>query len=193
MRTTTHQLGSQRGLLDFVVPRLTFVTNVGIVVAVAAIGGLAVLGLNANNNDNDSTMPASNEGQQHPINQTQQNEDRIAALLGNDPDRVNDPQWRQTAQDIIRTENMDNALLVIHSDTSWSAVVQGSDFVQETIDGSGSRSIEVKCERNGIFSNVIQKGTESGVLNVYMAKDEQIVKQGNTAADYGVVSLSGTC
>jgi hypothetical protein len=33
--------------------------QVGIVVAVAAIGGLAVLGLNANNNDNDSTMPAT--------------------------------------------------------------------------------------------------------------------------------------
>jgi hypothetical protein len=88
---------------------------------------------------------------------------------------------------------MDNALLVIHSDTSWSAVVQGSDFVQETIDGSGSRSIEVKCERNGIFPHVIQKDTESGVLNVYMAKDGQIVKQDNTAADYGVISLSGAC
>jgi uncharacterized membrane protein YvbJ len=51
------------------------------------------------------------------VNPAQQTEDRIARLLGNDPNRINDPQWRQVATDILRTENMDNALLVIHSNT----------------------------------------------------------------------------
>jgi hypothetical protein len=88
---------------------------------------------------------------------------------------------------------MSDGLLVIHSDTSWSAVVQGSDFVQESVDGSGSRAIEVKCDLGGIFSHVVQKGTEEGALNVYMAKGGHIIKQGSTSADYGVVSVAGTC
>jgi hypothetical protein len=48
------------------------------------------------------------------------------------------PQWRQVAMDIIRTENMDNALLVIHSDTGWSAVVEDSELVQESVDRFGN-------------------------------------------------------
>lgn len=166
---------------------------VGIIVVVVLIGGLAAIGLNAKKSDDGATSPASNNNNEKQKGSSQQNEDRIAALLGNDPDRINNPGWRQTAQDIIRTENMDNALLVINSDTSWSEVVQGSDFVQETVGGTGSRSIDVKCGSGGIFSHVIQKGTEDGALNVYMAKDGHIIKQGSTAAEYGVVSLSGTC
>jgi hypothetical protein len=158
---------------------------IGIIVAVAVVAALVAMGINANSG---STTPASIEG-----NQTQQNEDRIAAMLGNDPNRVNDPGWRQTATDILSTEHMDKALLVIHSDTSWSAVVQGSDFVQETVDGSGNRAIEVECEPNGIFSHVVQKGTVTGVIDVYMAQDGRIIKQGGTAAEYGVVSVAGNC
>jgi hypothetical protein len=164
---------------------------IGVVVAVAILVGLYVLGLSAGSNNANSPTTTSNEGQ--PVNRTQQNEDRIAALLGNDPERMSDSQWRQTALDIIRTEKMDNALLVIHSDTSWSAVVSGSDFVQETVDSFGPKAIEVKCDPGGIFSHVVQKSTDTGVLNLYMAQDGKIIKQGNTAADYGVVSVAGNC
>jgi len=94
-------------------------------------------------------------------NQTQQTEDTIATLLGNEPERINDPAWGQVATDIIRTENRDNVVLVIHSTTGWTAVVHDSDFVQQTIDGFGSRSIFFKCNTFGIFSNVVQKTTDS--------------------------------
>jgi hypothetical protein len=127
------------------------------------------------------------------VNQTQQTEDRIARLLQNDPNRINDPQWRQVATDIIRTENMDNALLVIHSNTGWSAVVQDSDLVQESVDGFGSRSIAFECNTFGIFSHVVQKSTDTGVLNVYVAQNGQIIKQANTGAAYGIVSIAGSC
>src|SRR5215210_5155459 len=89
-------------------------------------------------------------------NQTQQTEDTIATLLGNEPERINDPAWGQVATDIIRTENRDNVVLVIHSTTGWTGVVHDSDFVQQTIDGFGSRSIFFKCNTFGIFSNVVQ-------------------------------------
>jgi hypothetical protein len=126
-------------------------------------------------------------------NQTQQTEDRIATLLGYEPERINDPAWRQVATDIIRTENRDNAVLVIHSTTGWTAVVQDSDFVQQTIDGFGSRSIFFKCNTFGIFSNVVQKTTDSGVLDVFVAQNGHIVKQAHTGAAYGVVSMAGNC
>jgi hypothetical protein len=86
---------------------------------------------------------------------------------------------------------MDDALLVIHSNTCWSAVVQNSDFVQESVDGFGSRSIEFECSPFGIFSHVVQKSTDYGVLNVYVAQDGRILKQAHTAAGYGVVSIAG--
>lgn len=126
-------------------------------------------------------------------NPTQQTEDRIAQLLGNDPERMNDRQWRQVATDILSTENTDNGLLVIHSDTGWHAVVQDSNFVQTTIDGFGPRSIEFECGTFGIFSHVVQKDTDTGVLNVYVAQNGHIVKQANTGAAYGVVSIAGNC
>ena len=127
------------------------------------------------------------------VNPTQQTEDRIARLLGNDPNRINDPQWRQVATDIIRTENMDNALLVIHSNTGWSASVLDSELVSRTIDGYGSRSIEFECSTFGTFSHVVQKSTDTGVLNAYVAQNGHIVKQASTGAAYGVVSIAGNC
>jgi hypothetical protein len=110
-------------------------------------------------------------------------------LIQNDPNRINDPQWRQVASDIIRTEKMDNTLLVIHSTTSWNAVVQDSNFVQESVDGFGSRSIEFECNTFGVFSHVVQKSTEGGVLNVYVAQKRHIIKQANNGTAYGVVFL----
>lgn len=96
-----------------------------ILVIIGIFGALIAIGLSLS-----STRTTTTETAPGPVvNQTQQTEDRIARLLGNDPNRINDPQWRQVATDIIRTENMDNALLVIHSTTGWSAVVQDSDFL----------------------------------------------------------------
>ncbi|HYY68012.1 MAG TPA: hypothetical protein VE572_06675 [Nitrososphaeraceae archaeon] len=88
---------------------------------------------------------------------------------------------------------MDNALLVIHSNTGWSAVVQDSNFIQESVDGFGPRSIEFECSPFGIFSHVVQKGSDTGVLNVYVAQNGHIVKQANTGAAYGAVSIAGNC
>ncbi len=128
-------------------------------------------------------------------NQPEAVENEIRFILQNDPNRINNIDWRQTALDIIITGNTgDTAKLVIHSTTSWSAVVQDSNFVQRTVDGSGQRSIDFHCGGfGGVYSVVVQKSTDYGVLNVYVAQDGRILKQANTAADYGVVSIAGNC
>ncbi|HJY15247.1 MAG TPA: hypothetical protein VJ225_04385 [Nitrososphaeraceae archaeon] len=46
---------------------------------------------------------------------------------------------------------------------------------------------------DGIYSHVVQKMSESGVLNMYVAQDGQILKQGGTGAADGVVSIAGEC
>lgn len=75
---------------------------------------------------------------------------RLNALLGNDEARMNDPQWVAHANAIIDTENKPDALLLIVSDTSWQGAKQGSDFVQESVAGSGFTTYVLACEPNGI-------------------------------------------
>jgi hypothetical protein len=69
--------------------------------------------------------------------------------------------------------------------------------VQQSTDGYGVDSIVFKCDggfwMDGIYSHVVQKMSESGVLNMYVAQDGQILKQGGTGAAYGVVSTAGEC
>jgi hypothetical protein len=131
----------------------------------------------------EKNQPGSQYNEQKRIEQT------ITRLLGND-----DPQWRQVVTDILRTENMhNNALLVIHSNISWSAVIQDSDFVLESVGGFGYRSIQFECSPFGIFSHVVNKNTDYGVLNVFVAQNGHIVKQANTGAPYGAVSITGNC
>ena len=97
------------------------------------------------------------------------------------------------ATDIIRTENWNNAVLVIHSTTGWRAVVQDSDFVQQTIDGFERASIYFKCNTSGIFSNVVQKTSETGDLDLFVAQNGHKAKEAHTSAAYGVVSMAGNC
>jgi hypothetical protein len=78
-----------------------------ILVIIGIFGALIDIGLSLSSTTTTTTPVAV-------VNQTQQTEDRIARLLGNDPNRINDPQWRQVVMDVLRTENMDNASLVIY-------------------------------------------------------------------------------
>ncbi|MDQ3902293.1 MAG: hypothetical protein M3247_01375 [Thermoproteota archaeon] len=122
----------------------------------------------------------------------EEREQKIAALLGNDPKRLKNKQERQLATDILDTANMKNSLLIIYSNCSWSASVGGSDFVRQTIEGKGYRTIEVAATPDGIYSHNVQKRDKNGFVNVYVAHKGSILKQGSTTASYGVVGISGT-
>jgi uncharacterized membrane protein YvbJ len=83
------------------------IAGIVILVTIGIFGALIAIGLSLSSITITTTPGAV-------VNQTQQTEDRIARLLGNDPNRINDPQWRQVAMDVLRTENMDNPSLVIY-------------------------------------------------------------------------------
>lgn len=151
--------------------------GIGAAVVIAILVGIASTATPASTNNNSEDL-----------------ETRISSLLGNDPERIKDPTWRQVAQDVISTQDTGNrALLVIYSDTRWSGAIQNSDLVQQSIDGYGSKSIPVLCDAGGIYSVSFQKATDYGVLNLYMAQDGKIIKQGSTGAEYGVVTFAGNC
>jgi hypothetical protein len=175
---------------------------IGVVVAIAVLAGLYVIGLNASTN-NGSTTPGSNEG----VNQSQtsevtssqpaedtttedQEEAKIAQLVDTYP-------WmdRPTAEDIVTggTKMPDALWIHIITDTSWSGVAQGSDFVQQSDDGFGRGVNIVTCEPAGIYSVVYQLGSDTGDMRIVVHKNGEVLKHGYTDADYGVVSVSGTC
>jgi len=122
-------------------------------------------------------------------------EQKIAAFLGNDPNKINNPIYRWVATEVIRTENTGNrALVIIVSDTSWSALIQDTDITQRTIDNSWSKSIDFKCDSNNVFFIVtVSKTTDVGDLSVLVAKGGKVIRQADTPAAFGIVSVSGYC
>jgi hypothetical protein len=105
----------------------------------------------------------------------------------------------------------------VNSLGSWNGSVQGSDFPQQTVEGSGSSFIESACSPGGTYNTTIQSrgtGQELTVTAVWITlpdKDEMtpeqwdkithapglqkpiVLKNETTSADYGVVTVSGTC
>lgn len=61
----------------------------------------------------------------------------------------------------------------------------GSDGVQTTYDGCNTGYIPIPC--SGFF------GTYSTEFLAQVWKDGELLKQANTQADYGVVSVAGSC
>jgi hypothetical protein len=122
---------------------------------------------------------------------TDDREVRIAAMLGDE--RAKDPAWRNLASAALDTENRPNALVQIASDTSWRGARAGTDLVTESVDGSGFRQYQIVCEPDGVYSVNFQKDTSEGFLNVYVAYDGKIIKQGQTTAEFGLVALAGRC
>jgi hypothetical protein len=82
-------------------------------------------------------------------------------------------------------------MLIIYSNCSWQANVSGSDFVMQTIEGKGYKTIEVASAPGGIYSHNAQKLDRNGFLNIYVVQNGRILKQGSTTASYGMVSVAG--
>jgi hypothetical protein len=105
----------------------------------------------------------------------------------------------------------------VNSLGSWNGSIQGSDFPQQNFEGSGSRFIESACSPGGTYNTTMQsRGTdqELTVTAVWITlpdKDEMtpeqwdkithtpglqrpiVLKNETTSADYGAVTVSGTC
>jgi hypothetical protein len=91
--------------------------------------------------------------------------------------------------------NPNKAYIIINSDTSWQATIMdsGNDFT--TTDGFGIQTLEFECEPGffSMYSTSVQKQTESGSIIMGIMQGGDILDSGRTAAQYGIVSLSGEC
>ncbi len=94
-----------------------------------------------------------------------------------------------------------SAWLMIFSNQDWSGAVMDSSGDSETIDRASSDITEdgveglkiFECVPGGIYSISFQKGTDQGYMDLVLIKAGEILDEGSTTADYGVVSLSGVC
>lgn len=90
--------------------------------------------------------------------------------------------------------NGDKAILLIYSNTNWSGSLQDSALSSATRDGSGNGVIPFECGgSSGIYSVVMQKGTEGGYLELVVIQNGKILSSKSTSAQYGVVSVAGSC
>ena len=108
----------------------------------------------------------------------------------------------QAPDEEMKTFWTNSAWLYIYSNQDWSGVVLDSRGDSETIDrGShdsvsedGVEGLEIfECPTGGVYSVSFQKRTDQGYLDLVIIKAGEILDEGSTTADYGIVSLSGRC
>lgn len=173
---------------------IVIIAIVGVLVVFYAIGASRINASNAAAADLAKKIAPVN------ANQPPEVEAAIQNVLANDPNRLNDINWRQTALNIIVTGNTgDTAKLVIHASGAWTGALMDGTGVQRTVSGGGivdvgdSYAIDFDCPGGGIFSVSIQQTGRYDTLNVYVAQAGRILEQAGTDASYGVVSFAGNC
>ena len=88
----------------------------------------------------------------------------------------------------------DKAILLIYSNSDWSGALDDSTLSSASRDGSGNGMITFECGGSaGIYSIVMQKRTEGGYLGLVVIQNGKILSSKSTSAQFGVVSVSGTC
>jgi hypothetical protein len=84
--------------------------------------------------------------------------------------------------------------IYVRSDGNWLASVVESDGTMNTYQDSGSKTISVDCSHGqGIYSVAVQSYSPGVQLGVSMIKDGAVLKSKTTNADYGIVSIAGSC
>lgn len=79
----------------------------------------------------------------------------------------------------------------IITEGSWSGSI-GDASSQSTYDGSGDDTIKLD-DANSVVSAAIQKGSaDSSELKVQIIKDGEVIKEGSTTGEYGMVTVSTT-
>jgi hypothetical protein len=108
----------------------------------------------------------------------------------------------QAPDEGMKTFWTNSAWLNIYSNQDWSGVVLDSQGDSETIDRSSHDAISedgveglkiFECPTGGVYSVSFQKGTDQGYLDLVIIRAGEIIDEGSTTADYGIVSLSGRC
>jgi hypothetical protein len=107
----------------------------------------------------------------------------------------------------------------VNSTGIWRGLVQGSDFPQQTVQGSGNKFIETACSPGGTYTAVLRlndedKGQDLTVTSVWITLPDKdvmtpeqwdkithaygvqkpvVLKNETASTDSGMVTISGTC
>jgi hypothetical protein len=74
----------------------------------------------------------------------------------------------------------------------WSGSILDTGTDSATIGGRGDDKIPLLCETGGIYSLNIQQD-DTGLLQLAVIKEGKLLDSGQTAQQYGIVSLAGQC
>ena len=108
----------------------------------------------------------------------------------------------QSIEDMIQDEleiemPINQAKLLVYSDTQWSGALQSSTFDFTEIDDRGDYDIIFDCTssigREGVFGAKIQKTTQDGYLTLVVIQNQQIMAQNTTDEPFGDVLINGSC
>jgi hypothetical protein len=123
----------------------------------------------------------------------------------------------KSSKDGETTTPKSNFYFWVNSTGIWNGLIQGSNFARQDIQGSGSKFIETACSPSGTYKAVLHlqdKGHYLTVSSVWITISDKsvmtpeqldkithaqglqrpiILKNETTSADFGTVTLSGTC
>ena len=87
------------------------------------------------------------------------------------------------------------ALLKVIYEGEWSGNILDSNFDSASYDGSGNYAIVFPCETSGMYSLTTQKMDEGNDPMQLIVQNHlnQTLDNGQTTAEFGLVSLSGDC
>lgn len=87
------------------------------------------------------------------------------------------------------------ALLKIIYEGEWSGSILDSGSDSASYDGTGNYAIVFPCSDGGIYSSSVQKSEDGNDLMHLIVQDSTntTLDQGQTTAEFGIVSLSGGC
>lgn len=85
-----------------------------------------------------------------------------------------------------------SALAVIVAESGWAGTLMDSGFDMRSIAGYGNEMREFYCG-TGSYGVTIQNDSTLGILRVLVIQGDKVIDEGATGADYGIVSLSGSC
>ncbi len=117
----------------------------------------------------------------------------------NYPQQENHVNMTRVAEGIVISKYLEGSALVIivvQRPDCWSGSVMGSDNVQTAKEGCNTGYFSIPCSGFfGTYSLAIQRRNEGDGLpfTIQLWKGGKLLKQAETKADYGVVSLGGGC
>ena len=116
----------------------------------------------------------------------------IAALGGGlSQDKNTAPANNNNNNNAPAKEQAKGVQVHIITDSSWSGSI-GDASSQSTYDGDGEKTIDLPDAKSVVSAAIQKKSEDSSELKVEILKDGNVIKEGSTTGQYGVVTVSTT-